>query len=892
MRWFRSVARATKSQRGFTIAEVLIAATIMVSASLGLLSLFNGALQLSGLSAATKDAQRFASTVDERLKSLPFYVPYSSTVGKQDFDDYYYCPDATPRSPMTADTWGVAPDVLFTTVTDPRFTVNIKMVYVNDNLSESDMATGFGNGPIPPESGGSDKPVSAANKPFHMIKYQIKVAWKVNGQFTPTSNYTYMGLMTDTQFTANLGVSAMFNTSSDATKKGTVTAPGSTDIISAPNGASSIDVKIVGFGFRAGETITGTLMRNGVADIPITGLTPDSETELHGQITLDSGWSGGGGPPPWNPRRDPVKWSVRINVGTSYAAAYDSFVVQFPQPVRVTDGSSLTPKTATDTQPDLAVTCTGSNILNLGTGPDPYTDYAGATMRLVRTDNPASIINIMSGTLSYTGDSYGVSTDSVTGHFDMRGKSPGTYWVEVWNCKNRNSPGADGDACSPHDANMTLSLLQVNPIPSNAYVTGSDGGEVYVASGEKRHFGFRTRNYKYTVRIDGTDMGSVTLARLGIGGVPADGTGTRTVDASSVVADAGNTFVTATFDLSTVEDGYARTDDIYDWWVYVENSLTTQAKGSVSDIFQVRKPRPILYKDAAYVPSGSPDTGPGGIYHNYSGVLVRLTGECFDSSTYSIKYDSGSYAWGSTTYTVGTSDGGMAKGAPSVANDYTTWDTTLNLIHCRNTSNNIWVLMADGTTDNNFTSTKESPSRTYKFYVPVTTTDNSTLKAQAQSTTAANSAVYVDNSFHDCYFNWYYRWRWFYGANYETNAAVARAQRTVGHIAGDQEGQAMFTLRGQGFKDAIVGATSPVQLLRWYTDGWGEWWWEELCGQDNVNVANPASAAAALTDRQNLYVTVQLPNHGMPKEDASGEINCGSKSFPNRFNLQEVLTNG
>lgn len=892
MRWFRSVAGAAKSQRGFTIAEVLIAATIMVSASLGLLSLFNGALQLSGLSATIKDAQRFASTVDERLRSLQFYVPYSSTVGKQDFDDYFYCPDATPRSPMTVNSPWLdqvkVPEVPFTMVTDPRFNVTVKMVYVNDDLTESDMATGFGNGPVAPTSGGSDKPVSSGNKPFHMIKYQIKVAWKVNGQFTATSNYTYMGLMTDTQFAANLGVSSMINNTSDASKKGTIVAAGSTDIVSAPNNASAIDVKIIGFGFKAGETITGWLMKTGVEDIPISGLTRISDTELRGQITLDSGWSGGGGPPPWNPRRDPGKWSVRVNVGTGYAAAYDAFIVQFPQPIRVTDAGSLSPKTATDTQSNLAITCTGSNILNLNTGPSPYGNYAGATIRLVRQDNPSYIITVTSGTLTYTGDSYGGGTDSVRGQFDLRGKSPGAYWVEAWNCKNRNTPVADGNVCSPHDAaNMTLTISQVSPIPSNAYVTGSDGGEVYVASGEKRHFGFRTRNYKYTVRIDGTDMGSVSLARLGIGGIPADGTGTRTVDASSVVADAGNTFVTATFDLNTVEDGYARTDDTYDWWVYVENSLTTQAKGSVSNIFQVRKPRPILYKDAEYVSGGG-----GGIYHNYSGVVVRLTGECFDSSTYNINYDSGSYGWGSTTYTVGSSDGGMAKGAPSAANDYTTWDTTLNLIHCRNTSNNIWVLMADGTTDNNFTSTKESPSRIYKFYVLVTTTDNSTLKAQAQSTTAANSAVYVDNSFHDCYFNWYYRWRWFYGANYETNAAVARAQRTVGHAMGDQEGQAMFTLRGQGFKDAIVGATSPVQLLRWYTDGWGSWWWEELCGQDNVNVANPASAAAALTDRQNLYVTVQLPNHGMPKEDASGEINCGSNSFPNRFNLQEVLTNG
>jgi streptogramin lyase/type II secretory pathway pseudopilin PulG len=454
MRWLNKVVRTGRRQDGFTVAEVLIAVLIMAISTIGLLGMFESSLQLSGLAGKSKDAKRLARTVSERIRAMPFYEPYAGHNG--DIDDSFWGTDVQRGGNITNNVWETAPYQDYVQDLDPRYTCQVKMAYVLDDLSNPNMKADW----VPEASSaewGKDNPLSVNSDVFHIIKYEVKVSWeaKLAGGRTVHKSESYTTLMSDTEFQANLGVNAMINTGTSG-QWGT----GGQNSNTAPHDVGNIPIKITGYGFKAGQT-TASLVMQGVDDIPIYGIggtgpvTWVDDKTLTGSVNLSTGTDIAITPPPWKPRRDPGKWTVKVNVGVVYAFANEAFTVEFPRP-RL---SAINPTKGYNNKINLTgLGALGYKVLNLGVGSSPYTSYTGATIILVNTLDPNVVIEpnpdmpITYGAGPPAGYS---SLNAVTVQFDLRGATPGRYYVEVANCKNNR---------------VTLKPGDVSSVPSGAYI--------------------------------------------------------------------------------------------------------------------------------------------------------------------------------------------------------------------------------------------------------------------------------------------------------------------------------------------------------------------------------------------------------------------------------------
>ncbi len=906
MRVLSKVKRLAKSQKGFTIAEVFIASLLMVMASMGLLSLINSSVQLSGISKEQKDAQQFARTVSERVKALPFYKPYDDS--DADIDDYFWGTAEQHHGDITRNEWEgtyANPYINCTLITDPRFGCQVKMAYVEDELDTANMKSDW-----IPKAGSSqqtkDKPMDANNKPLNVIKYEVKVTWKVQTEHAGSTSYSYTTLVTSTQVQANLGVTAMINTDPNQPKWGTIWAGEEpvggvqkSNCLSAPHTANALQVKITGYGFKP----TGNeafLMKPGLGDLPVNNLTYVDSGTLTGTVNLDSGSSTA---PPWKPRRDPGRWTVRVKEGVAYAYAYDAFTVEFPRPVitGVSTVPATSPPSGKDTESSKVITATGTNVLNLGAGTAPYTATCGATIRLVKDDNPDMVIYsrddtaIIYAPLALGG--YG-ATYSVTATFDLRDQIAGNYFVEIINCKDNRVEISDGNTISANNATYKFSISVGVPTPQKVYVqkeypdapSSHYVAPYVVASGtppEKRSFAYRNREYKYVLKVEGTDLGSVDTVRMGINGVAANGTSTDFVaTGTDVWTSPDSTYLFCTMDFKTVPEPLAVNDSTsYNLWVYLENS-TSGSKGSLTNAFMVRKVRPILYKDAEKV---NVPGEPAGLYHNYAPVSVKLTGECLENSAYHIYYNSGTYStMANQRYEVDDpdpthDDGTMVKGSPT--SNGTEWTTQLNLIHCFTGANNIWVVSNDATpvTDNGFTSNQPL---TYSSNIVVGSV-GATLNPQA------SGAVTITNRFQDWWmtgpwYNRYWTFAWRGPTSNTEGGSVANAQRSNTQ-GGDwwwqtieEGGYAAFTLRGQGFKDQSVGTTNVV-LSYWNGSGW-----TAITGANgNYSVPDP-TLLTVYNDRISKSFTISTAEWLMPNIDALGRITLGSNNHNDRFHITQL----
>jgi len=521
MRWLNKVVRTGRRQDGFTLAEVAIAVLLMAISSIGLLAMFDSSLQLSSLARKSKDAKRIARTVSERIRAMPFYVPYANK--DVDVDDSFWGTaeqrGGTATPDITKNDWVNAPYLDYAQDLDPRYTCQVKMAYVLEDLSTPNMKADW----VPKASaaeGGKDNPLSVNSDVFHIIKYEVKVSWEARlaGGRTAHKSESYTTLMSDTEFQANLGVNEMINTDTDQLKLGT----GGLNSNTAPHDVGIIPIEITGYGFKADQKITASLVMPTVADIPIDNLTRVDDKTLTGKVNLDVGNTAA---PPWQPRRDPGKWTVRVDVGLAYAFANEAFMVEFPQPYI----NSSTPRYGYDNQgpgnKDALLTAAGTKVLNLGAGSFPYTSYTGATIILVKVEDPnVTIQPDPDMPISYVPTSYGGYTSgySVSAYFDLRGAILGDYYVKIANCKNNRVTLKPGDVISKPDAAYEL-------------IIGVGITEFTVPTAASNPFGI-------TAGPDGNIWFTEQAANK-IGRIKADGS--RVDDFPVYTADSGPTCITA-----------------------------------------------------------------------------------------------------------------------------------------------------------------------------------------------------------------------------------------------------------------------------------------------------------------------------------------------------------
>jgi hypothetical protein len=436
---FGKMLKASRSQSGFTIVEVSMAMLLLLMASIGMIGVFNSSTQLSLIARQAKEAQQFARTVSEKIRALPFYVPYSGV--DADVDDYFWGTAGLgqQRESFTTNNWDTPPENPFvdcptTLATDSRFTCQVKMAYVLDDLSTIGMKSDW-----IPEAGttqeGKDEPRDNKDKAFNVIKYEVKVTWisrRIGGSTTRT--YSYVTLMTSTESEAYIGVVSMINISTDPSQWGTGGEKSNTAPHTPSNGtASNVQVEIKGYGFN--KDSVPLLVRSGYPDLAFQSFTVNDDSKtITGFLKLDSGSTG----KPWSPRQAPGMWTVRVGTGAVFAYGYEIFEVEFPRPV-ITYRDPVKGPTLSSA---FSITAGGNNVLNLGGTPP---SYCGATIRLVKDDAPATIIDPIAGTNTYktpvpANKGYYPDYNTVTAVFDLRNRQPGNYYVEIANCENNAGP--------------------------------------------------------------------------------------------------------------------------------------------------------------------------------------------------------------------------------------------------------------------------------------------------------------------------------------------------------------------------------------------------------------------------------------------------------------------
>lgn len=677
-RMLKRILMPGRSQKGFSIAEVMVAGTLLALVSMPMMQMFNTSLQMSNLTDDLNKVQVCVTSFSEKVRALPYYVGYTGT--NQDFDDFFW---GTSRG--TANNWSTAPEVMYKdygATPYSQFKVTVKMVYLADDLSDAIMRASWG-----PKKSGYDKPTSSDNKVLHMIKYEVKAYWQPypGGE----SNFSTAAIRTDTEAEIGLLVATCTNISADVNKHGSkhVISPGDDSADNtAPHTKDGISLDIKGKGFIVGGT-TVKLAMDKNADIPVSNLViAPTGDEITCTVDLSLGGTAGF---PWSTKRSPGGWAVMVFVDKNFAVLLDGLIVEFPKPVL----TAVTPANGKDNDTALSIKVTGAPILSLG-------GTCSAVLRLVKKgadgspDTSKIIDSTAVATVTTTGNtaSYTANPNYITATFNLTGKEVGDYYLWVVNCKNNGSVGQLGDVTgSSQNATAGAFVFQILKAPPS--VTS-----VYETASPNRTYGFSNSTYNLTIKgiafDTSTDAGhGVTVY---IGRPNAAPTVPYATGVNAVVVD-GLT-ITADFNLSPLAANVGAC------WVWVQNNYYMQS-GSLANAYTVRTP-----------PGTSGATSTLGFFYNYYDIPVALTGTNYYSG-YGVCFQNQS---GGDVFTVTDGDG---EAAP-VYGSLTAMTAQLNLINEFNNlpvgTYKIWV--ADPAEEDNTTG---YATFTSSYGAPVMLTTNS-----------------------------------------------------------------------------------------------------------------------------------------------------------------------
>ncbi len=748
--FFKRALRPGAGQGGFSIAEVMVAGALLTMVSLPIMQMFGTTFRVAGLTDDLNQAQSCVRHFTEETRAVPFYVPYVLSEGDRDMDDLYW-----GGGRGLTNNWDTAPEIevkAYDANPYPQFRVTCKMVYLNDDTSEATMRSTWAH-----KTPNRDDPVDYLNRTINMIKFQIKAYWRVDGAETAGSNHALVSILTRTQVQANLGVNECLV---EAARQGTTAS-------SAPHIYNGVNVTITGFGFKPG--CTASLLMAANSDINVKGLHFVDSTKLTGYVDLASDGTGGR---PWSPRAEPGSWTVKVTVGSAYAALNDGLIAEFPRPAL----TALNPSSTYNTASDELVTVTGSPILSLAPAGGHNNCRAVSELIWRNPDGSADAnknISAKPGTTAVSGDNYGAGPDQVAARFDITagsgyGPVPQAYFVRVWNCKDYNNLGQPGDVYAVTSAiPAALLVVELPPEVTQAYRTDMPA----------RSWGFSNRTYNLTIKGRYFDPAGVTVY-LGRGGTPpgapsVQGTAATVVDNQTIMAN---------FDLS----GLAGSEG---WcWVYVRNDATGSS-GYGSNLFQVRK---------APSTTGISNTDGKGYKYNYYDIAVSLTGQDYYSG-YQVYFQRSS---GGKIFQVGDGDG---EGAASWSSS-TAMTGYLNLIN--EPSNTL-------------------PVGTYNVWVAdPADRDNTAAKASFTSSYGppvllAPASPYNPTS---VWIQFRYRrkvaWVWWGWTGTDTtqesgaaNLAWAPNCFTSGWLDSDaRETRADFQVQGMGFLDASTGSTTNLNI--------------------------------------------------------------------------------
>lgn len=596
--WLR---RRLDEQKGFSLAELLVAGLILVVALIPIIRMFDTSFKGMRSFEKMQKSTACAQTALERIRSIPFYEPHKDTDLDENFDidDHFWGNRSplysNPEAPGGGPNWDAVPEVTFYDYGAfqgyESYKVTVQLSYLEEDTGVAEMKTTWG-----PKVVGNDRPVNTENRALHLLLVRVNVYWQTA---TGEDSYYLESIITDTEAIYNLGVFRI-----------TVTGPASIMDPAKPNAAAhwsdpetNVYVRIEGWGFDAVNDDDGMveawIVRDRYEDIEIH-LTSWSETVLEGWMTLYTGHNEPNND--WAPRAAVGYWSVKIHQKDVLSAyLYNGFIVQYPKPVIDDFGND----------PDYSKT--GNNtwdaaVLKVRGGPFCFLKEPPA-VRLVLLDEEGEVQYQLFGTgVSVTAPvgTYGYATSpqcEITVTFDFTSAPAGEYHLQVVNTQD---PSMIGHVASDLSADVYVIQL-VPPEVDDVFVYESGSHTAFSNMGNPWRLVFEGRYFN----VVGSPPVEVWLCSDVVGGEPAGSM------VQGTVVQATSTAIVADFDLSTLPDGYYKG--------YVENLNNGIAGWTATSPLEVRAFNATI---GGFVPNAGYQ-----FYENYYDIPCKITGTGFSMAS-------------------------------------------------------------------------------------------------------------------------------------------------------------------------------------------------------------------------------------------------------------------
>lgn len=497
-----------KGERGYSYTEVLVAGFILTVALIPMVGSFDTSFQGILNYEKIHQGSNCAKAVVEKVRSLPFYVPYDPNAGDADIDDFFWG-DRTPiyDNPVAGGEsssigappdWGRIPEVVYhdygesPEFADYRATVQLSYLsaalrenpesqYEDTEITVARMSPEWG-----PRKPGNDRPVSEDGESIHILLVRVNVYWRSGTGERATS---LEQIVTDKETLYHLGITRV--EVEDVNNLGVKDPERENAGAHYPSG--KIKLHIYGYGFKSHNKVNLSDMREGglnaylvrtrYQDIPIEIIRPtprDGETRVEGDEYVVVDGAGNtrieglvdlcnpyGTNQPTMP--DPAKmaavgyWSVRIAqeyVVNSFL--FNGFIVEYPRPTIIDFGNNPDmSKLGSNDESARELRIRGKNFITWAKNPTPA---------LVRYDEQGNVLDSVTGAVkSIAGTvNYGYSDaeQAMIAAFDLTKASPGTYRLVVYN----TDPKLTGHVFSVSEG--TYEIGAVPPLVSDAYVEG------------------------------------------------------------------------------------------------------------------------------------------------------------------------------------------------------------------------------------------------------------------------------------------------------------------------------------------------------------------------------------------------------------------------------------
>lgn len=490
--------RMLKGEEGFSLAELLVAGLIIAVALLPMIRIFDTTFHGIFSYERIHQGANCARAAVERVRSLPFYVPYNEAEGDRDIDDFFwgnrvpigYNPSTTLPEGGYSPNWDLIPEVTYYDYGQfpgyENYKVTVQLSYLNSDTGVADMFPEWG-----PKTPGNDQPRNADNELLHLLLVRVNVYWPPG---TSEHVYSLEQVVTDTQTVYNMGISRVV-----------VTGPQEVMDPERENAAAhypdvTVKLDIYGYGFKPGEglnkpkgmqaylvrfkykDITINLKRPSLRSGPGWAETWKDESQLiavlldadgkvlyervEGELVLyNTGTSNVPGEPNFYPRAAVGYWSVRVaqeEIINSYL--FNGFIVEYPRPTVTQFGNDPDMgKTGKNDESAKQLKILGKNFITKVKNPTPV---------LIQYDQDNNVIseitgtvNSISGTVNY---GYSDSTQTMLATFDLTKGLPGDYRLVVYN----TDPGVIGHVGSIPSTDV-YTVQAVPPVVTDVYVSGT-----------------------------------------------------------------------------------------------------------------------------------------------------------------------------------------------------------------------------------------------------------------------------------------------------------------------------------------------------------------------------------------------------------------------------------